>query len=228
MPETGHASTASARTPQRTVHCTDGVQWLRDHPLAEGHAILTSLPDSSELKRLTFAQWREWFVAAAETVARAVPERSAAVFFQTDVKRDGAWIDKSHLVQLGTEAAGARLLWHKVVCRAPAGVATFGRPGYAHLLCVSRALPDEPARATPDVLPCLGAMTWSRAMGLDATHATVLWLRDHAGACCIVDPFCGVGTALAVANHHGLDAIGVEIAPSRAEKARALQLPTAR
>jgi tRNA G10 N-methylase Trm11 len=53
----------------------------------------------------------------------------------------------------------------------------------------------------------------------------VRWLRDHAAARCIVDPFCGVGTALAVANALGLDAIGVELHAGRAERARQLVLP---
>ena len=77
---------------------------------------------------------------------------------------------------------------------------------------------------TADVLPELGAMTWARAMGLAATRAAVGWLRDRAGATCIVDPFCGVGTALAVANAHGLHAIGVERNAGRAAKARVLVL----
>jgi hypothetical protein len=210
--------------PERTVHNTDGAQWLRDHGLAPGQAVLTSLPDSSELKRLRFAAWREWFVDTTALIVRALPERSAAIFYQTDVKRDGTWVDKSFLVQRGIEAAGASLLWHKIVCRAPAGVATFARPGYAHMLCTSRGLTDDAERATPDVLPALGKMTWPRAIGLEAAHAAVLWLRDHAGATCIVDPFCGVGTALAVANRCGLAAIGVEIAPGRAGKARDLAI----
>lgn len=210
--------------PARTVHVADGVRWLRDNALAPGQAVLTSLPDSSELKRLSFQAWRDWFVATVELIVGALPERSAAIFYQTDVKRDGTWVDKSCLVQRGVEAAGGHLIWHKIVLRAPAGTATFARPGYAHMLCVSRTLTDHEQRATPDVLPELGRMTWPRAMGLEAAHAAVLWLRDHAGAHCIVDMFCGVGTALAVANHHGLDAIGVEIAPGRAAKARALEI----
>ena len=212
----------SASPPRRTVHCADALTWLQANPLPVGHHVFTSLPDSSELKRLSFAQWQDWFVGAAETVMRALPEDSAAIFYQTDVKRDGGWVDKSYLVQRGAYAAGARLLWHKIVCRAPAGIATFGRPGFAHLLCLSRNLNDPSERATPDVLPQLGEMTWPKAIGLEAAHAGVRWLRDHAGASTIVDPFCGVGTVLAVANHHGLDAIGVEIAASRAEKARTL------
>jgi tRNA G10 N-methylase Trm11 len=38
----------------------------------------------------------------------------------------------------------------------------------------------------------------------------------------VVDPFCGLGTILAVANEHGLDAIGVELSSKRARKARRL------
>lgn len=211
-------------TPTRTVHCGDALQFLRDTPLPEGHAILTSLPDSSEVKRLSFAAWRQWFVDTAELVARSTPTQSAAIFYQTDVKREGTWVDKAYLVQRGADAAGAHLLWHKIVCRAPAGRATFARPGYAHLLCFSRELRDPVEQATADVLPELGRMTWARAIGLHAAHAAVRWLRDQAGAKCIVDPFCGVGTVLAIANHHGLPAIGVERNPTRAERARTLQL----
>jgi len=40
----------------------------------------------------------------------------------------------------------------------------------------------------------------------------------------IVDPFCGEGMVLAVANAFGFDAIGVERNRKRAEKARRLKL----
>jgi tRNA/tmRNA/rRNA uracil-C5-methylase (TrmA/RlmC/RlmD family) len=76
----------------------------------------------------------------------------------------------------------------------------------------------------PDVLPELGVMTWARAMGLAAAEFAVQWLKARADARCVVDPFCGVGTALAVANQLGLDAIGVELAQGRAQKARELAL----
>lgn len=210
--------------PTRTVHCGDALQFLRTHPLGAGHALLTSLPDHGELRRLSLQEWQHWFSAAAQLVVESTPAQSAAVFFQTDVKRDGHWIDKAFLVQRGAYAAGGQLLWHKIVCRAPAGRTTAGRPGYAHLLCFAKELRDEPANATADVLPELGEMLWPKAMGLGAAHAAVQWLKRHANAHTIVAPFCGRGTALAVANHHGLHALGIELAPSRAERARQLQL----
>jgi len=208
--------------PSRIVHCADALDFLTAGPLPPDHGVFTSLPDISEFRRLEFASWRDWFIAAAKLVMASTPPQQAAIFYQTDIKRDGRWIDKSHLLQLGAEACGAQLLWHKIVCRAPAGQATGGRPGYAHLLCFAHQVRDEGEQPTADVLPELGGMTWARAIGLAAATAGVQWLRDHAGARGIVDPFCGVGTVLAVANREGLPALGVERNPGRAAKAREL------
>ncbi len=209
-----------AGAPARTVHCGDGLAWLEARaPLPEGHALATSLPDASELPALGSEGWRRWFVDAAELVCRAAADQAPAIFFQTDVKRDGAWVDKAYLVQQGAERAGSRLLWHKVVCRVPPGVATFGRPAYAHLLCFSRRLSLDPGRSTADVLPGLGAMPWPRAMGTAACEAVVRFLVSETDCRTVVDPFCGLGTLLAVANAAGLDAVGVELSRRRAHRA---------
>jgi hypothetical protein len=208
--------------PAREVIHGDGLAFLARGRLPEGHAIVTSLPDVSELSRLRFDGWREWFIGAATDVCNAVTDDSVAVFYQSDIKLDGRWVDKGFLVQLGAERAGTHLLWHKVVCRAPAGVTTKGRPAYAHLLCFSRTLRLDPQRSTPDVLPRIGEMTWPKAMGIDACHAVCRFLIDNTTCRTVVDPFCGVGTMLAVANAWGLDAVGVEIAPKRAARAEVL------
>jgi hypothetical protein len=210
--------------PSRIVYNEDGVGWLERVALPADHSIVTSLPDSSELPRLGFDGWRSWFIDTAALVCRSVPDEAVAVFFQTDVKREGEWVDKSFLVHLGAERSGARLLWHKIVCRAPAGVTSFGRPAYAHLLCFSRSLRLLPAQSSPDVLPTLGRMTWARAMGLEACEATCRFLRTHTSCRTVVDPFCGIGTMLAVANARGLDAVGVELSRKRAARARSIDL----
>lgn len=209
--------------PSRIVHQTDGVAWLERAELPADHALVTSLPDSSET-RLGFSAWQTWFSATAELVCRAAAPNAVAVFFQTDVKRDGRWVDKSFLLQLGARNASAHLLWHKIVCRAPAGVTTFGRPSYAHLLCFSRELTLSSQQSSADVLPRLGEMTWPRAMGIAACEATCAFLLAHTACRTVVDPFCGVGSMLAVANAYGLDAIGVEISGKRAERARTLRV----
>jgi hypothetical protein len=187
--------------------------------LPDGHSIVTSLPDHSELPALGIAGWRTWFIDTVALACRAIVDDAVAIFYQTDVKHDGRWIDKAHLVLCGADAAGSCALWHKVVCRVAPGTATFGRPAYAHAICVSRARRLAPGASTPDVLPSLGAMTWSRAMGAAACEMAARFVVSIGGRA-IVDPFCGHGSMLAAANAHGLDAIGVELSRRRAARAR--------
>ena len=213
--------------PSRVVHHADALEFLAAQALPADAAVVTSLPDVSEFRHHDLERWRSWFVDAAALLLRRTSPRQAVVFFQTDVKRDGVWIDKHTLLQDAARAVGAALLWHKIVCRAAPGTTTFARPGYAHLVCFSVALRDDAERATADVLPALGAMTWQRAMGAAAARFAVAWLATHAGARTIVDPFCGVGTVLAAANERGLAAVGVERHAGRAQRGRTLTLPPA-
>lgn len=205
--------------PTRVVHHGDGIAFLQRAPLPPDHAIITSLPDHSELPDLGVEGWRRWFVDTVQLACGAVADDAVAVFYQTDVKHDGRWVDKGHLVLCGADAAGSHALWHKIVCRVPPGTTTFGRPAYAHLICVSRARRLAAGASTPDVLPSLGTMTWSRAMGAAACEVAVKFVAS-VGARVVVDPFCGMGSALAAANAHGLDAIGVELSRRRAAGAR--------
>ena len=85
---------------------------------------------------------------------------------------------------------------------------------------MSRARRLAPGASTPDVLPALGAMSWSRAMGSAACEVAIAFIATT-GARTVVDPFCGQGSALAAANAAGLDAIGVELSKRRAARARA-------
>jgi len=202
----------------RVVHHGDGLAYLATR-LPADHAIVTSLPDHSELPALGVDGWRAWFIATVALACRALADDAVGLFYQTDVKHDGRWIDKGHLVLCGADAAGSHALWHKIVCRVAPGTVTFGRPAYAHLICVSRTRRLAPGASTADVLPSLGAMTWSRAMGAAACEAAVRFVAS-VGARTVVDPFCGLGSVLAAANAHGLDAIGVELSRRRARRAR--------
>ena len=186
-----------------------------------GACAVTSLPDVSEVG-LALPVWREWFLAAVQLVVAAVPDDSAAIFFQSDIKRDGCWIDKGALVMSAAEAAGARVLFHKLICRRPPGTLTLGRPGYTHLIAVSRALRCPDSLPIPDIITDAGRQPWVRAMGVRAAAHAVRFARDQAAAKIIFDPFCGVGTVLAAANCLGLDALGVEKAKKRCEQSRQL------
>ena len=206
----------------RVVHCGDAIRWLSAQGPLSGASLITSLPDVSELAGHTLASWKEWFLSAAELVLTRTPPEGVSIFFQTDVKKDGSWIDKGYLVSKAAERVGARTLWHKVVCRAAAGSITFGRPAYSHMLCFSTGLKLDLARASPDVLPEAGEMTWTRAMGVKACVAACRFVLGSTSTRTVVDPFCGKGTVLAVANALGLNAVGVELSKKRARAARNL------
>jgi hypothetical protein len=97
---------------------------------------------------------------------------------------------------------------------------TQGRPGFTHLIAVSRAMKCPDILPIPDIVTDAGRSLWIRAAGVRATAHAVRFARDQVGARLIFDPFCGVGTIPAVANALGLDALGVELAKKRCEQSR--------
>jgi hypothetical protein len=184
---------------------------------------VTSLPDYSEFPGFSLQEWKTWFVEAAALVLRACPDEGVVIFYQTDLKHDGQWVDKGYLCQKAAEQSGHALLWHKVVCKAPAGQASFGRPGFSHLLCFSKGVRAAVAHSTADVLLSAGEVTWTRGMGVEACLQACRFILKETFTRTVVDPFCGHGTVLAVANALGLHAIGVDLGEKRARKARGLQ-----
>ena len=48
-------------------------------------------------------------------------------------------------------------------------------------------------------------MLWPRGIGLDAAYMGLTFLREVAQVRHVLDPFCGVGTVLAMANAMGMD-----------------------
>jgi len=194
---------------------------MRARGRIDGACAVTSLPDVSEVN-MALPVWRTWFLGAVTLVVEAVPDESAALFFQSDIKHDGAWIDKGAMVIRAAEDAGARVLFHKIVCRRPPGMLTYGRPGYTHLIAVSRAMKCPEVLPLPDIITDAGRQPWIRAMGVRAAAHAVRFAKEQVGAKVVFDPFCGVGTVPAVANALGLDAVGVELSRKRCELSRQL------
>jgi hypothetical protein len=178
----------------------------------------------SELPKNDLGAWTRWFEDTARVVLDAVPDDGVAVFFQSDIKRGGAWIDKGAMVQRAADRAGVPLLFHKIVCRKPAGTLTFGRATYSHLLAYSRGVKPRADRATADVLPDAGFMPGTKAMGVAACADACRFVLRETPTRTIVDPFCGYGTVLAVANALGLEAVGVDLSAKMCKKARTLRV----
>lgn len=209
-------------SPLRTVVRAEALAWLAANPAPPGASVVTSLPDVSELQGASLDAWKAWFDRAVGAVLAWTPEEGVAVFYQSDIRFRGAYVDKGYLVMRAADDRGGHVLWHKIVCRRPPGTIALGRPSYSHMIAVAKSPRKPAARPGPDVLPDAGLMPWSRAMGVTACEVACRFLRDETETRVVVDPFCGQGTALAVANALGLDAVGVDLSAKRCRAARAL------
>lgn len=206
----------------RTVHTADALEWLKQSRVGPGHSFVTSMPDFSEFTGVTLTEWKTWFIAAARLVLHACPDDGIVMFYQTDIKVEGAWVDKGFLCETAAAETNHNLICHKIVCRAPANSVTFGRPGYSHLLGFSKNVKPELKYGLTDVLNEAGETTWTRGMGRKACELACQYIRHHTNSHTIVDPFCGHGSILLVANEFGFHSIGVEISRKRARVARNL------
>lgn len=211
---------------RRIVHHGDAIAWLGEQGRIEGASVVTSLPDWSELRGTCLEDWKGWFVDAAALCMSATSDDGVAVFFQTDIRHEGLWIDKGDLIMSAARQADMGLLSHRIVCRAPAGTATQGRASYAHLLSFVRGT-EHPLRSDrtrrADVIADGGEVPGARAMGVNAC-VEACRLVQATDARIVVDPFCGWGTVLAVANAMGLSAIGVDRSKRMCDSAQTLEV----
>lgn len=206
------------------MHQADALVWLPAHRPLVGASVITSLPDASELPELRFEGWRDWFVGAAALTMASVPDDGLAVFYQSDIRHRGLWVDKAALVQAAAERSGMQLAFHKIVCRKPPGTPSLGRASYAHLLAFARGTPPPSRHPTPDVMPDPGFVPGRKAMGAGACLLACRYILEVTPTRTVVDPFCGWGTALAVANALGLHAVGVDRSARMCRRARTLVL----
>jgi hypothetical protein len=209
---------------QRTIHQAEAVAWLKERETLAGASVVTSLPDVSELPQLGFAGWCRWFEDAAAVVMGSVPAEGVAIFFQSDIRHAGLWVDKGAMVARSAERAGGYLLFHRIVCRHPAGTLSSGRATYSHLLGFASAARPPSGHPRADVIPDAGLMPGKKAMGVNACLAACQFVLQDTPTRTIVDPFCGWGTVLAVANALGMDSVGVDLSSRMCRRARVLDL----
>jgi hypothetical protein len=206
----------------RVIHHADALVWLKENGTLDGCSIVTSLPDVSEFPNSTLQEWKNWFTETASLVMSKCPDNGLTIFYQTDIKKDGEWIDKGFLCQIAAEKSGQKLIAHKIVCRTQPGNVAFGKPGYSHLICFSKAVLPQIEKSLTDVLPDAGQVSWTRGMGINACRLACQMVLNFTDTKTIVDPFCGHGSVLAVANDMGLNAVGVERSLKRVKKAQSL------
>jgi hypothetical protein len=210
--------------PTRAVEVADAIVWLRNQRPLSGCSLVASLPDISEFPQFSLDQWSDWFIETAGLMIDLTPPDGVTVFFQSDVRVDGAWIDKGFLCQTAAQRRKVPLVWHKICCRVPVDQPASGRAGYSHILCFSREVREPPQAAFPDVISATGDKTWERGMGVAPALLVAKFIATRTSTSTIVNPFCGEGSILAAANAVGLNGIGIERSVKRAATARLLQL----
>jgi len=209
----------------RKVYCEDALVWLKNHAPEKGESFLASLPDISEFPKYSLEAWKSWFVSTATLILEKTHEEGVTLFYQSDIKYEGTWVDKSFLIMKAAEMVKSNLLFHKIICRTKPGIVTFGRPAYSHLIAFSKEFKmNEGYGGMADVVADIGDKTWQRGMGLSACLGVAEFLVKKTKTQTLINPFCGEGSMLAAANALGLSAIGIERSPKRAEKAMLLSL----
>ncbi len=200
---------------QRTVYCADSLKWLAGKTFK---AIITSLPDMDELG-CTLGEYGAWMKGAAGLLASTIEGNGCIIFYQTNRRYKGILIDKDFQLCEVFYSQGFNKVFHKIVLRKDPGKTDLYRPAYSNMFCFSQDL--RSGRPVPDVISA-GKMVHPNGMGLNACQAAIDFIKNNTTADTIVDPFCGYGSILAVANKNGLRAIGVDINPSRTNIAKSL------
>lgn len=208
----------------REVIEADAILWLTKYEPKPQTSFITSLPDVSEFKDRDLIKWKGWFVDTTKLILEKMTVDGVAIFFQSDIKVDGIWIDKGYLCQKGAEESGHHLLFHKIMCRSTLGTLSYGRPAYSHMLAFSKTPIKDLKAPSTDVVFDLGEKTWERGMGINACRIAADFLIANSTTKTVVNPFCGEGSVLAVMNALGLDAVGIDRSKRCCEKAKTLEV----
>jgi len=234
----------------RIIICEDAISWLNNYEGYLPGSVFTSLPDISEISNMfeghyleKLTSYREWFINAVALVCSKVKPTECVIFLQSDVRviadrtaneNKGMvvdWIDKSALCTEGVRRFESssnghpmKHMWHKICLVRALAAKSMGRPAYSHLVCFSGADLEYASLdfVTPDVFE-RGLMVWPKGIGLNAGLIGVNFIHNIMKSDCLIDPFCGHATVLALAEAVGIKkTIGIEISIKRCRKAKVL------
>lgn len=195
--------TQDSLSPGREVLVENGLAWLAT--TQERGAIVTALAVGEPVEK-----WEDWL---GQVVVCGCNVGRPAIFYLEDWRTRGYVISSAErALHVARHVAGVPLVWHGIARK---------KAGFAHLLAFGIGLPPEPPRVLED-----GNAIEEDGPGLVAVRAMVELAKRHASL--VIDPFCGAGTILAVAEALGLRSIGVEVNQDLAARARTLKLESKR
>lgn len=194
--------------------CADARDFL-DNLTGKMPAVFTSLPDADETGH-TLQQWEGWFRTTVTDILESVDDKGYAVFYQTDRKATGQVLSKAGLILAIAHENGYRVMWHKIVLTGAVGAVNLFRPGYTHLICLSRH--GAPGKATEDVIEA-GRKVYPNATGLNACKL-VFEFFERKGIKTVYDLFCGRGSIGFIGlKYFSVEVVSVDIDPEQCAKA---------
>jgi 2-polyprenyl-3-methyl-5-hydroxy-6-metoxy-1,4-benzoquinol methylase len=198
--------------PTREVYCDDANIWLLKKRF---DIMITSLPDMEEVGA-TLEKWQEWIKSTCNNIVNSANNDSIIFFYQTDRKYSGRIIDKKTMISQVFLDSGYNNILSKIVLRREPNKMDLFRPTYTNLFGFSKTITS--GGTTPDVIYA-GKMIYNNAMGFNAVETCINFLKAKKITGTILDPFCGQGSVLKIANQLGYDAIGVDILQEQVNKA---------
>jgi hypothetical protein len=201
------------KKPTREVFNKNALHWLQYNEDIE--VIITSLPDMSELNA-TIGGWKDFTKEACERLIDSLSKDGIIFFYQTDRKLNGTTIDKKSFISRIFHDHGFNTVLSKIVLKQKPETINLFRPTFTNLFAFSKV--QKGGKATADVIYA-GEMIYKNAMGLNACKICIDYVKNKGGNPTIVDPFCGQGSVLKMANDNGFNAIGVDIDEVQTKKA---------
>ena len=205
--------------PSKEIIQADACKWLyKNKGLG---AVITSPPDAEEVNK-SIEDWREWFLMAVELCFTATKKDTPTIFYVTDRKHNSEVISKPEIIFQAARNLKRKLMFHKIALRKPVNSVELHRPSYTHLLAfntINKAYPTNIQGA--DVFE-RGKVIYKNAMGLSAAITSVKYAKLFTDT--IINPFCGSGTVLAVAETYGVNSIGIELLDEQIKLSKGIKI----
>lgn len=202
---------------KRTIIQADAIDWMRSHGEQFG-TVITSPPDASEIN-LPPEQWEGWFFNAVSLCMACARSGCPAIFYVTDRKADSRLYSKPSIIFKAAELMDFVPVWHKICLRRDVNKTDLMRPTFTHLMAFALRGKTKPGTATPDVI-YRGSTLYPNGMGLNACVVAMRYALGFVAP--VLDPFCGRGTVLAVADTFGIPCTGIDIDAGQCDEARKL------